>query len=189
MKRPSFAHGVVVALSLSIAGAALFAAVSPLITPGSALRLLVSLLSLAYMLYLLAASRERTGRLATMVLWLLVAAVTWFAATPLPLYVIIHAAAIWLTRSLYYRSGVLPAVVDLGLSALSLAVALWALSHSGSLFLSIWCYFLVQALFVAIPSSLERRANRQRVQIDDNRGFQSAYRTAEAALERMSVSG
>jgi hypothetical protein len=187
MKRPTFLQGIGIAFLLSFFGAALFATFSPMLAPGLTMRLLVALLSFAYVLYLLAGSRERTGRIATMVLWALVAGVTWFATPPLPLYLIIHAGTIWLVRSLYYRSSVLPALLDLGLSGLSLVVAIGALSRSGSIFLSIWCFFLVQALFVAVPSSLKQTVNRKRADVDEDGGFQSAYRTAEAALRRISA--
>ena len=41
--------------------------------------------------------------------------------------------------------------VELGLMGLSTFVALWVWLSTGSLFLSLWCFFLMQALFVFIP--------------------------------------
>lgn len=187
MKRPTFLHGIAIAFILSFVGAALFATLAPILAPGLTVRFLVALLSFVYVLYLLARSRERTGRVAVIVLWAVFAGVTWFVAPPLPLYLIVHAGMIWLVRSLYYRSSVLPALLDLGLSGLSLAAAIWAATRSGSVFLAIWCFFLVQALFVAIPSSLKQPRNQKRTETGDDMGFQRAHRTAEAALRRISA--
>ena len=81
-------------------------------------------------------------------------AATWLAGVPLVGYVLIHVGLLWLVRSLYFYSGVLPALLDLGLSALGLAFAVWAAGRSGSPLLALWCFFLVQALHVCIPAAI-----------------------------------
>ncbi|MGH8652343.1 MAG: hypothetical protein ACREYE_09290 [Gammaproteobacteria bacterium] len=63
-------------------------------------------------------------------------------------------------RSAQHRLHVLSALADLGLNALGLTAAIWAVKQSGSLFASIWCFFLVQALFVAIPARLSRKPEK-----------------------------
>ena len=88
-------------------------------------------------------------------------------------------------RSLYYHSSVIPALMDLGLSGLGLAAGIWALVQSGSFFLGFWCFFLVQALFVAIPNSMQRNSKEPEWGSDD--AFHRAHRTAEAALRRLSA--
>ncbi len=94
----------------------------------------------------------------------------------------------WLVRSLYFYSGVLPALMDLGLSALSITAAVWAISQSGSVFLATWCFFLVQALFVAIPPAVKRNANAAgnatpaRNNVIENEPFERARRQAGRAL-------
>lgn len=186
IKRPSFLQGVLVALLLSFFGGAVFVTLKVLLAPGLLLRTVIALLALAYVLYLLSRSRERTGRIVCIVLWTLIATITWVLHPPLLLYVLVHAGLIWLIRSLYFHASVLAALADLGLSALSLAAAIWATSQSHSLMLALWCFFLVQALFVAIPASLRSSTATQETSGDE--GFQRAHRCAEAALRRLYAS-
>ena len=114
----------------------------------------------------------------------MLAAVTWWAAPPLSLYLLVHAAAVWLVRSLYFHSSFAPALIDLGLSFLSITASAWAMSRSGSLFLSIWTFFLVQALYVLIPQVLGAKA-RQVQPGPQNQEFRCAERQADAALRQL----
>ena len=74
----------------------------------------------------------------------------------------------------------------IGLNGLALSGAIWAAVQSGSLFLSIWSFFLVQALFVGIPSSISRRPGSKAAGPDPEDRFQRAHRVAEAALRKLS---
>ncbi len=76
---------------------------------------------------------------------------------PLAGYVLVHLGLVWLVRSLYYYSGLLPALADLGVTALGAAFAVWAAQRSESAWLVLWCFFLVQAFHVLIPASLTQR--------------------------------
>ncbi len=113
------------------------------------------------------------------------AAVTWCVAPPLPLYLMIHVCAVWLVRSLYFYSGVMPALMDLGLNALSFSAAVWALTRSGSVFLATWCFFLVQALFVVIPPTIKGKTQPERNSALDSENFERARRQADAALRQL----
>jgi hypothetical protein len=126
MRRPSFLEGVGVALVASVAGALAYAALSLVGTPGAVLRLVVAGLGLAYLLYLLGRSAERVGRVTAVAAWTAAAAVLWLVKPPLGLYLLGHATAVWLVRSLYFHSGVLPALADLGLSGLGVVAAIGA---------------------------------------------------------------
>ena len=86
---------------------------------------------------------------------------------------------------MYFYSGVMPALMDLGLSALSVSAAVWAISRSGSVFLATWCFFLVQALFVAIPPAMQRNANVKQNTPADSKNFERAKRQADAALHQL----
>lgn len=186
MKRPQFFEGVVVALTASVFGAALFSALGTVFAGGAVLRLLIAGIGLAYVVYLLARSGERVGRVTVLTVWLVLAGATWFVAPPLPLYLVAHIGMIWLIRSLYFHASALSALADLGLTGLSLAAAVWAGIHSQSVFLSIWCFFLAQALFVVLPVSWCRSWNAA----SDTRGedrFECAHRVAETALRRFSA--
>jgi hypothetical protein len=185
MKRPGFFHGVIVAAVLGFFASAIVATLAPLLGLGTVVRLVIPLLGLAYLLYLLNRSAERLGRVTTLTFWTTMTAFVWWAAPPLPLYLLIHVGAVWLIRSLYFYQGVLPALMDLGLSALSVSAAIWAISRSGSIFLTTWCFFLVQALFVAIPPSVQRKAQAQQNTTADREIFERAKRQADAALHHL----
>jgi hypothetical protein len=185
MKRPAFIHGVIVAAILGFFASAVVATFTPLMGLGAIIRLVIPGLALAYLLYLFSRSGERVGRVTTLTLWTVVAAVTWWAAPPLPLYLLIHVAAIWLVRSLYFYSGMLPALLDLGISTLSISAAVWAITRSGSVFLATWCFFLVQALFVVIPPAIRNRQKPGNNPAADNASFERAKRHADAALRQL----
>jgi len=185
MKRPSFFHGVILAAVLGFFASAVVATLTPFIGLGAVLRVVIPALGLAYLLYLLSRSNERVGRVTTLSLWGVLAAVTWWVAPPLPLYLLIHVGAIWLARSLYFYSGVMPALMDLGLGALSVSAAVWAASRSGSVFLATWCFFLVQALFVVIPPAVKRSHSAERNTAADGEKFEHARRQADQALRQL----
>jgi hypothetical protein len=183
MTRPTFLEGVGVALVASLAGAAAHTALSAA-AGGGMLRLVVSSLALGYLIYLLVRTPMRVGRVTAFVAWWLAAAGLWFATPPLALYLLLHVGLLWLIRSLFFHSSLLSALADLAIGLLALAAGVWALVHTGSLLLGIWCFFLVQAGFVAIPAGpIGRRQARDPLHED---GFERAHRNAEAALRKHS---
>jgi hypothetical protein len=185
MKRPSFFHGVLVAAVLGFFASAIVATLTPFVGFGAVLRLVIPALALTYLLYLFSRSEERVGRVTTLSLWGALAAITWWVAPPLPLYLLIHVGAIWLVRSLYFYSGVMPALLDLGLSSLSIFAAVWAIVQSGSVFLATWFFFLVQALFVVIPSAVKRKRSATHNAASDRKKFEHAKRSADQALRQL----
>ena len=185
MKRPSFFQGVIVAAVLGFFASAVVATLTPFVGLGTVIRLVIPALGLAYLLYLFGRSKERVGRVTTLFLWAVLAAVTWWMAPPLPLYLLIHVGAIWLVRSLYFYSGVVPALMDLGISAFSVSATAWAISRSGSVFLATWCFFLVQALFVAIPPRIKRVNKYRRDTPAESQPFETARRQADQALRQL----
>jgi len=185
MKRPTFIHGVIVAAVLGFFASAVVAALTPFVGLGTVIRLVIPALGLAYLLYLFSRSTERLGRVTTLAFWSALAAVTWWMAPPLPLYLFIHVGAIWLVRSLYFYSGLLPALMDLGISTLSVSATVWAITRSGSVFLATWCFFLVQALFVTIPPSMQSKQKTSLEKAADNDTFNHARRQADEALRQL----
>ncbi len=183
--RPSLAGGIAVALALSVSGAAVFAALGALVGAGTALRAVIALMGFAYVLYLVATSRERIGRISTVALWLLAAAGAWLVPVPLAGYVLIHAGLLWLVRSLYFASGLMTALAELGVTALGVAFGVWAASRSGSAWLAFWCFFLVQAFHALVPGIPGRRADLP--EDTGEQAFARAHRAAEAALQRLSA--
>ena len=185
MKRPTFYHGVIVAAVLGFFASAVIATLTPFVGIGSVVRLVIPGLGLAYLLFLFSRSEERVGRVTTITLWSALAAVSWWVAPPLPLYLLIHVAAVWLVRSLYFYSGIFPALMDLGLNALSVSASVWAITRSGSVFLATWCFFLVQALFVAIPPAIKQKPALDRNIATENEKFERAKRQADEALRTL----
>ena len=74
--------------------------------------------------------------------------------------------------------------MDLGISTLSVSATVWAITRSGSVFLATWCFFLVQALFVAIPPTVQRKRAQAKQRTDDD-NFDNARRRADAALRQL----
>jgi hypothetical protein len=146
--------------------------------------LVVAALGLGYVLFVMARSAERVGRLTTVALWLAIAAAAWLANLPLAGYVLVHAGLVWLVRSLYGYGVLAPALADLALTALSVAVAAWAAARSGSAWLALWCFFLAQAFAALIPAALGSRAAG--TEPDSVTAFDRAQRAAEAAVRRLS---
>jgi hypothetical protein len=181
---PSLGAGLAAAFVLSACGAALLAALTPWLGAASAARAVIGMLALGYVLYIIGRSGERVGRITTLVCWLAIASGLWLAGLPFAGYVLAHLVLGWLVRSLYYYSGLLPALADLALTGLGAAFAAWAAQRSDSAWLVLWCFFLVQAFHVLIPASLTERAADARGAADD--AFARAQRAAEAAVRRMS---
>jgi hypothetical protein len=184
MKQPGFFEGVALAFGFSLAGGLAYGALNLLFPADFALRLVIAGLGLAYLVYLLRRSRERVGRLTTLALWIVVAAGAGLWPLSLPLYVLAHVGMLWLVRSLYFHNGFTAALADLMLNGFALAGAVWAAGRTGSLFLALWCFFLAQALFAAIPELLPNP--RAQAGPDAENRFQHAHRAAEAALRRLS---
>lgn len=186
MKPPTFLEGAGVALAISLAGGVLYAAMDTVFPHVPVLRLLIAGIGLAYVVYLLRRSPERVGRVTALAAWLLVASVLWFTQPPLLLYVCGHLGTLWLIRSLYFYSSGLSALADLGLNGVALSAAIWAVTRTGSVFLAIWCFFLVQALFAVIPKSIPRKPVKTAAGLTSEDRFQHAYRAAETAVRKLS---
>ncbi|MBT3053643.1 MAG: hypothetical protein KME69_02080 [Candidatus Thiodiazotropha sp. (ex Codakia orbicularis)] len=188
MKRPGFLEGVGVALVATIGGGVLFSALTTVFVTDFVLHLLIATMGLIYVIYLLRRSGEKVGRLTSVTVWLAAAVVIWLMGLGLPLYLMAHLGLVWLIRSLYFYSSLISALADLALMLFGLAASVWALLQTGNLFLGVWSFFLVQALFVFIPNTW-KRASKQATTVDStDDGFQLAHRTAEAALAKISTS-
>jgi small-conductance mechanosensitive channel len=187
MKRPVFMEGVGVALLATIAGGVLFSVLTTVFVSDFVLRLLIAVTGLFYVLYLLHRSGEKVGRITSISVWLFAAAVVWLMGLSLPLYLMVHLGLVWLIRSLYFYSSLISALADFGLVLFGLASAVWAVLQTGSLSLGVWCFFLVQALFVVIPNTWKRSAKTDTVSKSTEESFQGAYRTAQAALNKLST--
>lgn len=185
MKNTSFNEGVAVALFSSIIVAALFSLISYLLLGGGAFKLLIAGISFFYIMYLLLRTKERTGRIAVVLIWFVTTLLSLVFSPSLFLYVSIQLFMVWLLRSIYFYNSIFSALIDLALTGMSVAVAVWAWIVSGSMFLTIWCFFLVQALFVFIPKTFSAKGKSESITNMENDRFEYAYHAAEMAVEKL----
>ncbi|MFW2440401.1 MAG: hypothetical protein ACN4GR_13645 [Arenicellales bacterium] len=187
MKRPSFIEGAIFALAVSTVGSVLLPVLSWTLPTATVLRLLIAGIGFSYVIYLLSRNDERIGRVTTIVVWSVAAMAVWIFAPSIVLYALLHLALVWLVRSMYFYSSALSALLDLGLSGFSLATTLWVASWTGSFFMTLWSFFLMQALFVAIPSSWKSGSARVNRPDDSNDRFEHAYHAAQSAVRKLSI--
>lgn len=185
MKKATFMEGVGIALISSIAVASLFTVMSSMFIGGSLFNLLVAVLSFVYILYLLMRSKERVGRVSVIVIWFAITLTSLVFISSIMLYVAIQLFMIWLIRSLYFYNSVFSALLDLAMTGMSLVVAMWALSVSGSLFLTFWSFFLVQALFVYIPKNFASKKESESSHQPKDDKFEYAYHAADVAVGKL----
>ncbi|MGI9336875.1 MAG: hypothetical protein ACR2RL_27295 [Gammaproteobacteria bacterium] len=186
-QRPAFFEGVVVALAASVFAAAICFVLSTFLPLSLVLRATTSVLALAYVVYLLSRSPERVGRLSVIALWAAVSAGAVLLDLTFVAYVTVHLGLIWLVRSLYFYSSVISSLADLCLTGLGMAVAVWAAMQTGSVFITVWCLFLVLALFCAIPPDMHRQSARTASSANTHDRFNRAHRSAEAAVRKLSA--
>jgi hypothetical protein len=182
MNRPTFLEGAIFALLAAALGGGLHVVLAMTFVPSIAGRLLIAALSFGYLLYLLSRSRGKTGRITALAGWGVLAVLAGWLAPSLTLYALLHLAFVWLLRSSYFQSSVLAGLLDGGLCGAGMVAAFAAFIQTGSVALAIWCFFLVQALFIAIPAGWPGKTPP--VSRADDR-FEQAYRSAEAALRRL----
>lgn len=181
MNGPGFWHGVGVALLLSVAGAIVHTALAPLLGTGLVLRAVIVGLGAAYLAVLLHALRARIGRSVVLAGWLALTLLLCVFDPTLWVWLLAQALIVWLVRSLYRHESVSAALADAALNAFALVTAIATAAYTHSVLLTLWSWFLVQALFVLIGRPAAATANAS----DDS--FAQAYRTAEAALRRLST--
>ena len=185
MTHTPFFHGTGVAAVLAFLASVGVAVLAPILAFSLLYKLLIPALGLAYILYLFSRSEERTGRVTSLTIWTVFAITTWIIGPPLTLYILLHVSALWLIRSLYFYSSLVPALIDFALNLLGTATAFWAISHSGSVFLAIWCFFLTQALFVLIPRAVGHGHKPRQGSAPHSENFEQARRRAESAIRAL----
>jgi len=183
MKRPSFWREVGVALALSSVGAIAFNATAVVIGSAAALRLVIAGLGIVYAVLLLRGLRARVGRMLAIGAWLALDVALFVFDPPLLLWLMAQTVAIWLLRCWCCYASFFAALADGALGMFALAATAVAAAHSHSVFLALWSFFLVQALFVLIPANLRQR--HAAALPDDEGRFDQAQRSAEAALRRL----
>jgi len=187
MKTPSFLEGALLAAIFAVCGEVIFSVLPWFFNRWETQVVVITLMSLAYMLYLLRRAPERTGRVSFIVIWVFLSLGALGYGLPTVLYLLLQLGCIWLTRTVYFRAGLFGALADLGLHALATSAAVWAFSRSGSVLLSLWSFFLVEALFPLWPGYQSQSTNTNSSENLANPRFEQAHRTALAALHRMTI--
>ncbi|OZG69733.1 hypothetical protein BTA51_29350 [Hahella sp. CCB-MM4] len=190
MNTISFWRGVVVAFILSFLGAIAFSVFSPIIGSAVSARVLLVSLSLIYLVVLLYQSRARSGKLLSVATWLFTTALLFLFNPTILLWLSSYVGMLWVIRCLYRYGSLWTAGADALLNGLALLLALATAIHTHSVFLSLWCFFLVQALYVYIPvkgSILRRSPTKDTAPAASEDRFERAYRTADAAFKRLSA--
>lgn len=181
---PGFMGGVGVALVMSVFAAlshSVFGWLLPISLMGY---LLVIALGLAYLLYLLSRSRHKTGRLTTVALYIVIAMSMTVTGMSMTWLLIVVLAMVWLVRSLYFYNSLLSALLDMGLTLISVSIAVAAWLHTDSLFLFVWCLMLVQACFIWIPADWRpKKTVLESIRSSDR--FDRALRAAKSASQKL----
>ena len=187
MKRPGFWREVGVALALSIVGAIAYPAVAAFVGSAASLRLIVAGLGIVYAVLLMRGVQARAGRVMAIAAWLALDVALFVFDPALLLWLFAQTFAIWLLRCWCCYGSLVAALADGALCLFALAAAMVGAAYSHSLFLALWSFFLVQALFVLIPDTLRRRVAAATESRHDEDRFDQAHRSAEAALRRLTA--
>lgn len=187
MKKPGILEGTGVAIVASLASGVLGALLPLLVSQATSARIVIASLALAYLIFLLNRSEERSGRIVVMASWFIVTSSVWILDFSLLWFVLCQAATIWIIRSLYFHSSVLPALFDLGLIAFGLTASAWALLQTGSVVMATWCFFLTQSLFGLIPGFAGFGHSPADINTYHQDRFQSAHRVALDAVRKLST--
>ncbi|VAW64242.1 hypothetical protein MNBD_GAMMA11-2423 [hydrothermal vent metagenome] len=181
MKDMTFNKGVVIALAAS-----LFSSVSLSIFMDSAysrifMEIVFSIISFLYIVYLMQCSRIKTGRPTVGLIWLIITLALLHLESNIILFTVFQVSAIWLVRSLFYYSGLIPSMIDFCLTVLSFFTAVWAAIYTDSIFIFVWCFFLCQAVFVFIPEKFKNKKNMHKY----TDSFDLSLHRAESAVRQI----
>jgi len=151
MSGNSFGAQILMALVLSVSGAALVTVGG--IWLGTSLALLLGIILSAgcYLAWLYFGRHGRAGLSLVMLGWLLLAGVTLGVSLSAVLVLLIFTVMVWLVRSSLRYSKPMLAAGDALLCMVSVAVCIWVAYSTHSVFLSFWSFFLTQALAFFIP--------------------------------------
>lgn len=183
--KPTLSEGIILALTISILSALFFMGMTSLFSGGFVLRILIPLISLFYIIYLFSRHSEKTGKMTTIALWFFISLLNQVLTDSTLLFITIHISMIWLLRSLYFYNSLWSSALDLALSLFALVAGIITWEHTGSLLLSLWSFFLIQALFVFIPKQFHKQMNNNNLLAVDNHNFDQASVQAQTALQKL----
>jgi len=194
MKRPSIIGGVIAAFCLAFIAVVLLQ-VDALFFPYAyyySLKTSIASITLAYLIYLLWAKKSSHGRILLLFSVCLILGMGYLVLSLTP-FILLSMFIIWLSRSLLWHRSFIAAGADGVLCGLGSIFSTFSWLHTGSLFIAIWCFFLLQALFVLIPqrfglecfgldTSNESESSKQMQYSEE---FTRAHKSAENAIGQM----
>jgi hypothetical protein len=181
MSGHGFWRAVGIGLLASLAGTVAFHVFAPLLGSGTALRASLALLAGAAALAVLFDRGRRIGRFVAFAAWLGVLVLLLVFDPTLWLWAAVPVFVAWLMRSLFHYQTLLQAGADALLALFALASGWLVLRHTHSVFLALWCFFLVQALTALMPRT------RTATPAPCGDRYDQAQRNAEAALRRLAT--
>ena len=188
---PSFWRGCLFALALAALSVIAYSFGAHWLAPRDALHLVVIGLGATYCGFLLAHRRRNTGIVSFAILWLVTTAITSYFSVEAQLA--IQLTLFSLLRIFLFRRDTLNAVGDCILAVVCYFVWFLVAMQTGSLAITVWSVFLIQA---AAPA-LGTRANNSEQQTDkfersveralqiNTYRFDAAQRSAQRAIERL----
>lgn len=155
LNEKNFIKLVIVGLLLSVLAALSFNALSIFYVPIESLKSAISLVSLAYITFILKESHLKAGRVSTLFLQSILQLILLLSMTSLNVIIGSNLLAIWLVRTFYLHRNLVDSVLDIGFLIAGIVASIWAFNESRSLLLGFWTFFLVQSLmaFISIFSS------------------------------------
>jgi len=187
MQRPTLLEGILVGLVVSLAASPMVFLLSLLLGTVMAGKAVIVVIAYAYIVYLLAQSGRTAGRTTLAVLSLLALLASLVLEARWTTVVLVAVALIWGIRACTYSRSLVAWLLHGGLCLLGLGAALWAYTHSGSIVLAVWSFFLLQALFVCVPPRLAQRPVEEGDVAggQEGDGFVRAHQAAQKALGRL----
>lgn len=187
MKKPTFSEGVLVAFCLALISVLVHTTASILFRTGIAEMIVVSVSTALYAGYLVYRSGEKTGRLVCAVCVTVLIVLSWLLNMTFLLVPAVLIFSVWIIRTLYFHNSTLSSIADLVLQGFAGGLALWASFQTGSTFIIVWSFFLVQALFVLIrnPYGKARHSAVQNPTQRNSELFDTAHHQAEQSFEKL----
>lgn len=147
--------------------------------------LLIPLLAALYLLWLLISHRQHRGASLVFVGWVILAAAIYGLGLNLMTSIFSCVLLAWIVRSVMRYRRLHGIAADAALSVAAIGVALSVAGYSHSVFLSIWSYFLVQALVFLMPEQKQRNGKRSNHDNSSMERFEKARASAQAALQQI----
>lgn len=184
--RYGFAGGIAVAFICALSASIGSDLLEHYVYRDDLLMIITAGVTLIYLIYVFHSSKVISGRLTALMLWLVGTAISVFTFLPFEPYLLSNLLFLWIVRSVFFQANIIGAIIHMGLIGLGFTVALWTALHTESHFLTVWSFFLIQALIVFIPE-LNKSANSKHwvSTTSSSLRFETAKSRAQAAIRQL----